>query len=452
MKGLSDKQADNLLESSLNPEFFVETVIRPKEIYPYQRAVLRDIGNFDKVAWRSGHGVGKTTTSAWAALWFLNTKYQSKVITTASSWRQVSKQLWTEIHKWGRRADYEAIGRSYDDWEWLALMIKHKKYQEWFATGEASDDAEKMEGFHAPNIFFIFDESKAIPNNTWDALEGALTQKGSKQLAISTPPMDKVGAFYEIFSRKRQGYKLHHTSSIESPNVSREWIEARKRDWGEDSNLYKARVMGEFVESGQDILIPISKIYDATKRTLEAKGRKVLGVDVARYGEDKTVILYREGNKVTKVEKYVKEDTMQTAGRVVNAIQTFKPEVTQIDVIGVGAGVFDRLKELGHTVEPFNSSEKPENEEALERFANVRAEAYWGLRERIINDEIDIPDDEELVGELANLKYKFTSSGKLQIESKEDMKKRGVKSPDIADALMIAFYDLTVDDPILIIS
>lgn len=429
-----------------DPKEFVRLVL-DVDPFDYQDKVLSSLAQNPKVGWRSGHGVGKTATAAWATLWYLTTRKQSKVITTASSWRQVSKQLWPEIHKWGRRADWEAIGTHFDDWEWLTLMIKNKEYEEWFATGEASDDPEKLEGFHAPYLFFVFDESKAIPANTWDALEGALTQEGAKQFAISTPPMDKAGAFFEVFSRKRIGYELHHTSCYDSPIVSRAWIEGRKKEWGGNSPLFKARVLGEFVETGQDSLIPLSRIEEAVERNMNATGKKELGVDVARFGEDKTVIILKHGPKVIWIKKSEKEDTMKTTGRVKKAITEANPAIVKIDVIGVGAGVVDRLLEQDEEVIGFNSAEKPRTDEGKERFINRRAEVWWGLRERFMNGDIDIPDDEELVSQLANIKFKYTSAGKIQIEAKEEMKKRGLKSPDVADALAIAFAHEEVPDP-----
>jgi len=424
-------QIKNIHKSANDPTWFIENILNVKTMYQYQKDVISDLANFDKVAWRSGHGCGKTTTAAWAVLWFLFTFPQSKVITTASAWRQVQKQLWPEIHHWLNRASLEKIGNP--QYEPLNLMIKMD--DAWFATGEASDDPAKMEGFHAPYLLYVIDEGKTVPPATYEAIEGALTQ-GGKSLVISTPPADKAGYFYDIFSRKVPGYKLHHTSSEDSPNVSKRWIESRKQEWGEDSPVYITRVKGEFAESGESYLISLSRIEAAIDKDLP-DGEIVAGLDPARFGEDKTALVVRRGMKTIRVYQWAKQDTMETVGAVKRILDEMKVNRVVVDVIGIGAGVADRLNELGYTVNEFNSAERAEDSD---RFKNKRAEMWDGLRQRFINEEISIPNDETMIGQLSNLKYKYDSAGKLLVEGKEDIKKRGLKSPDCADALAMCYY------------
>lgn len=448
---MSDRQIENFLKAKSDPVWFVKNVIK-SDLYDYQKNVLNSVKNNPKVAWRSGHGCGKTATSAWTALWFLTTRTRSKVITTASAWRQVQKQLWPEIHRWHRKADWEVIGWHLDDFIPLSLMMKIKGYDDWFATGEASDVPEKMEGFHADNIFFIIDEAKAVLDATFESIEGALTTGGSgrgeaKQLVISTPPPEKVGYFYNIFTRKVPGYTLHHTSSVDSPNVSREWIEGRKNAWGEDSAIYKNRVEGEFSDTSDDTLIPLKYIEEAVNKEVETGPDYYNGVDVARFGSDRTVVLLRNGQKVVKIKVVKQYDVMQVSGLVKGSIDTYNPIAVNIDVIGIGSGVVDRLKELGYkNIVGINVGAGARDSE---KFKNLRAELYWGIRERFLQGDISIPDDEELIGELANIKYKYTSRNQILIESKDDIKKRGLKSPDKADALVLAFADMKRSIPIL---
>lgn len=444
---LTSQQIQNLNKAMNNPVWFCQTVLKVQTIYDYQKAVLGALASSQKVAWRSGHGVGKTAAAAWAVLWFLFTRPNSKVITTASSWRQVSKQLWPEIHHWLRQADLEAIGLKQDRIEPLNLMIKLEA--DWFATGEASDEPAKMEGFHAPSIFYVVDEGKTVPDLTYEALEGALTnaQGEAKQLVISTPPPQMAGYFYSIFSRKVSDYQLFHTRCQDSPLVSQDWIEARKREWGEDSPVYQTRVLGEFAESGEDLLIALKWIEAAVEKQVE-EGPKEIGVDVARFGDDRTEFCVRIGRRVSRLLSFGKEDTMQITGRLKLLIDEEKPAITRIDEIGVGAGVLDRLNEQGYDVEGINVGEKANDSE---KFINLRAEIYWGLRERFQQGDISIPNDDDLIAQLSNIKYKYTSRGQLQIESKDEMKKRGLKSPDKADALVLAFCPLTKPKPELIL-
>ena len=430
---MNKQQFLNLKKAESSSLWFAENIIGIKP-YGYQKEVLEAISTGQKVAWRSGHGVGKTATAAIAVLWFLFTRPHSKVITTASAWRQVEKQLWPEIHKWRKQARWDLIGNP----SYVPRKLGIELDSDWFATGEASDEPARMEGFHADYLFFVVDEAKSVPDETFESIEGALASgKETKLLLISTPPPRISGYFYEVFAKKRIGYKCFHTSCLDSPRVSRDWIEERKREWGEDSPIYQTRVLGEFAESGEDSLIPLKWIEDAVERSLEPQGRKELGVDVARFGSDKTAMVLRQGPKVLDIKVTGKEDTMQTTGRVVGMIKQYNPESVKVDSVGIGAGVVDRLLEQGYNqVVGVNVGERARN---TEEFVNLRAEIYWGLRKRFEDGDIDIPDNEELIGQLANIRYNFNSRDQKIIEPKEKMKKRGLKSPDIADALALAF-------------
>lgn len=440
---MTEKQFQKLMRAANDIVWYAEKVIGI-ELEDYQKAVLKDVQDYDRVAWRSGHGVGKTTTSAIVVNWFFDTFSDSKVITTASSWRQVSKMLWPEIHKWRRQADLESIG--VHDYEGLNLMLK--RGEDWFATGEASDVPEKMEGFHSKNILYVVDEGKSVPNRTYEAIEGALTTRNAKILIISTPPAEKAGYFWEVFSRKRRGWRLHHTNSETSKRVSKEWIEARKLEWGVESPIYQTRVKGEFSEVSDDLLIPLTWVEKAINKECE-DGTIHIGGDIARFGADETSMFVRSGNKIIHFESYSKEDTMQTVGRFKLLIERFKPKSVKIDVIGVGGGVVDRLKEMGYNeVIGVNVGEKASDSE---RFINLRAEVFWSLRELFRDEDVSVPDDERLIGQLSNIKYKFNSRGQTQIESKDDIKKRGLKSPDRADALALCYYQPIVNKPEIII-
>ena len=429
---MTKEQVRNLIKSKDDPVWFA-TNFFSIELEEYQKEVLTAISKTNKVAWRSGHGVGKTTVAAITAIWYLLTRPYSKIITTASSWRQVAKVLWPEIHKWLRNANWDLIGKP-TNMEKLKLEISLGP--DWFASGQASDVPEKLEGFHADYMLYIVDEAKIVPKGTFESIEGALTSgKEAKMLVISTPPPEMAGYFYEVFSRKRLGFEIFHTSAVDSKRVNPEWVEARREEWGVDSPVYQTRVLGEFAESGEDNLIPLKWIESAVGRVVK-DGTVDIGVDVARFGSDKTVIATRSGQRLVDLDTYSKEDTMKTTGRVIAAIKKHGPESVKVDVIGIGAGVVDRLLEQDQEVDGVNVAEKADDSE---KFLNRRAELYWGLRERFQQGDVSIPDDEGLIGELANIKYEFTSRGQIKIEAKEKMKKRGMKSPDMADAVMLAF-------------
>lgn len=444
-------QAQNLQKAINDPVYFVINVLneKPEDLENHHREVLHSIAVNQKTAWRSGHGVGKTFTSSCSALWFWATRPHAKVIVTASAWRQVEKQLMPEIMRLSRQANWEHIGLNVNEIEQLKLMLYMNGNPEWFISAEASDMGVKMEGFHAPNLMYIVDEGKAVPDGTYESIEGAFTNAEGeiRELVISTPTAEKSGYFYEIFQGKKAGFVRFNTSCLDSKRVSRKWIEDRKKEWGEDSPIYITRVLGDFADAGENTLFPLNWIERCQLKSNAKKGKKILGVDVARYGDDKTSICKRNGQVVEGFIVNSKEDTMQTVGRIKRLIADEGFEEVRVDVIGVGAGVVDKLAEDGVDVIPINNAEKPSDSE---RYKNVRAESYWGLRERIKDCDIYLPEDDNLTSQLTGLKYRYNSRGQLEIESKEEMKKRGLKSPDVADSLVLAFYDNPEAEPALV--
>jgi hypothetical protein len=226
--------------------------------------------------------------------------------------------------------------------------------------------------------------------------------------------------------------------------VSPEWVEERKVRWGVTSPIYQSKVLGEFPDISDDTLILPKWIEAAQKRTLERTRRPIIAADIARFGEDETVIMRREGGWIRVYRAHHKADTMVTAGHIAKAMRDIDDEAGKndwvraiIDVPGVGGGVVDRLAELELPVVPYNGGEAPIDKE---RFVNARAEDYWTLRERFEQGEIDIdPDDDKLAAQLGSIKWGIDSRGRIKIESKDDMRKRGLPSPDRADAMAIAF-------------
>lgn len=313
-----------------------------------------------------------------------------------------------------------------------------------------------MLGFHAitGKILVIVDEGSGVEEPIWGAIDGLLTSADAQLLALGNP-YRSTGSFANLFKEKGV-YKIH-IQDTDIPNIKENRIiipglmspsyplEMEKK-YGKDSNLYLIKVKGEFPKTDQDVLISLSDVEEAFLRfeEVEAVGEKTLGIDVARFGDDRTVFLVRQGYKILRKETYGKEDTMQTVGRAVRIIDEEKilPENVFIDVIGIGAGVVDRLKEKEYNINGINvgmSAAQPE------QFFNIRAEAYWKIRDWI--KKAGLPKDDDLL-ELANIKYKYSSErkGQLKIEPKEDIKKRGLVSPDVADALMLTFCQKSEDE------
>ena len=213
--------------------------------------------------------------------------------------------------------------------------------------------------------------------------------------------------------------------------------------------LYPDDLVKQLLEGNWDVLeagnylFKYSYIKDAVEKSVSKEGKRAIGQDLARYGDDSSVAVVRQGGEVIWVDKWAKTDLMHTTGKIINLIDRFKPDDTNLDVIGMGAGVYDRLREQDIHVNAVNVAEAPKNpdKEKADKLANLRAEIYKTLADRFQEGTISIPDDLDLIAQLSSIKYKINSRGQLQIESKEDMKKRGIKSPDMVDALALAFME-----------
>ena len=415
---------------------------------------------------RSPHGVGKTALAAQTVLWFALTRDEEdwKIPTTASAWRQLSKFLWPEIHKWARKLIWSKIGRSSFS-SITELLTLNLRLQTGESFAVASDVPELIEGAHADKLLYVFDEAKVIPEKTWDAAEGAFSGAGKETkveafaLAISTPG-EPLGRFYDIQTRK-PGYEdwwvrhVRKEEAIQQKRISQEWVEQRKLQWGEKSSIYINRVEGEFASADEDGVIPLAWVEKAVFRYQELLDSNQfvnikydnIGVDVARMGADKTVMALKIKGKfwIHELRKTVKEDTMQTTGRVSALLRKHKCQAN-IDVIGIGAGVYDRLKELKFKVFAFNAAEKSRAKDQSKEFefVNKRAEGWWKLRELLDpsnNNDVALPDDDKLIGDLVSPKWTVQSGGKIKIESKDDIKKRIERSTDDGDAVVMAFYE-----------
>lgn len=436
-----------------------------KRLTPYQREVLAAIPEKRRVSVRGPHGLGKSATSALAILWFALTREAAqrdwKCVTTAGAWRQLERYLWPEIHKWARLLRWDAMGREPLDErsELLTLNIK-LRYGSAFAV--ASDNPELIEGAHADSVMYVFDESKAISADTFDAAEGAFSGAGEGSgneafaLAMSTPG-EPNGRFYDIHRRAPgldDWWARHVTleEAIAAGRVAREWAESRHLQWG-DSAVYFNRVRGEFHSSDEDGVIPLGWIEAANERWRawdeagrpDIEGLRVVGVDVARTGADKTVLALRYGHHLTELRHTVKEDTMATTGRVKGIVDAIPKMQAVVDVIGIGAGVVDRLREQRRPVEGFNASEGTNRKDRSHElgFVNCRSAAWWNLREILdpaAGIDVALPPDDLLTGDLTAPHWRVMSGGKIRVESKDDIRKRIGRSTDDGDAAVMAFW------------
>jgi phage terminase large subunit len=451
-----------------DPVYFIDefTHDTPED---YQADIMRAVFTHKVVSVRSCHDVGKSWLSGKVALAFLSAFIDSYVITTAPTFRQVENILWRGIRGTYNKAKRPIGGHMYQ-------TPRLDFGEEWFAIGLSTKDPDSFQGFHAPSghILVIVDEAAGVTEDIFIAIDSVLSSEGAHLLMIGNPT-SIIGRFHDSH-HKDPSAKRFHLSCFDTPNfinngirnlddliavdlskvdvthphlITPQWAKDKIRKWGVNSPMFQARVLGNFPTAEANTLIPLNLIeLAATEERREellksydgVEQQHFIGVDVARYGDDKSVITERWGGIVEPQIVHGKEDTTQTAGRV----KLLKPASSIfIDTDGVGGGVadiliddrFENIVEVQGAAKPFESDDSMQ-------FVNLRAQIYWNLAERFKTGDIAIPEDEELMSQLASIRYKVTRRG-IQIESKDEIKdpKRLGISPDKADSLAYCFAD-----------
>lgn len=449
-----------------NPDDFVREVLRADPTF-YQSNVLKKLQRHKRVCVRSLHGAGKTTLSAWAVLWFIATRDECKVPTTASAWRQLTDFLWPEISKWAGKAEWWRVGLQVRPGKEL-LGQKLSLGPNRFAFALASTDEAKIEGAHAASLMYVFDEAKAIDPAIWDAAEGALGSGDTYALAVSTPG-DSAGRFYDIQMRK-PGYEDWKVIAIGLDDVIKEgrttkaWAEQRKLAWGENSVLYRRRVLGQFAEDEAETVITLSNVERAQNRWRELEAQvkefvdggmseeeavllvwgelQTLGVDPAGQGADKTGFAWRYARGIRSINRTAREELMETAGRVKQVLDSSAARAF-IDANGLGAGVYSRLKEQDMMVTPVQVGSRTKLRDRTKQmfFFQYRDWLWWNLRETLEgkdDEQFALPPNDDLTADLVTPKYAYMSTGAIKVEDKDNIRKRLGRSPDVGDACCLA--------------
>jgi phage terminase large subunit len=468
---MQPKEAKQIRDRGLkDPAWFIENVLAAKP-WSAQLEIIKSVRDNKETAVASCHESGKDWTAARIALAFLFTHPQSYVITTAPTFNQVKDILWQEIGM--------AYGGALKPLGGELLDTRLKIGPGWFMVGLATYDSTAFQGRHATSgdILVIADEAAGIESEIWVGIDGLMGSEGARLLAIGNPT-DPTGPFAKMF--ERPSVKKIHISAFDTPNfttfgitiedirsgewadkikgslpykglVSPGWVRAMWEKWcgssedGEDNPLWVSRVLGDFPATGDNVLIPLSWVERSMKRWAEyPEGTPTIGgMDIARFGSDRSCIATRKGHKIMKLKVFNKQDLMVLTGALVNEIREGGLVRAYVDEPGMGGAIIDRAKELGlsKTVIGVNTGDPATD---TERFLNIRAELWWMIREHLNPDEtankepLILPPDEDLKADLVAPKYKFTSKGQIQVESKDDMKKRGLRSTDLADAVGLA--------------
>ena len=422
---------------------YFATEILGIEFEPWQAEVVDALDSGEtKISIRSGHGVGKTMLCSVLALHFLLFRDDVKVIVTSPSRDQMNDGLRPEINKWISRLP---------TWMQASLEVTTERVTRHPSTANnfisfrtaRKEKPEALAGVHATHVMILVDEASGVEEVIYETGQGALSTPGAIAILIGNPT-NPTGFFYRTQTSLSDLWWTRKVSCMDSSQVGEQYAIGIARTYGVDSREYRVRVLGEFPDTGADAVIPRAFVQAAIDRDVsDVRGDIVWGLDPGR-GGDPTGFVERSSNKIMEVRELRYVDLMQTVGWVNNRYQNVpprhRPTAIYVDSIGLGAGVADRLLELDLPVIHVNVAEASA---MSDRFQNLRAELWYSFREWLEGNEvaIDVPENwhEKFIDECVGVNQKFTSTGKVQLESKAEMKKRGVASPNLADAACLTF-------------
>lgn len=401
-------------------------------------------GGRRRIAVRSGHGTGKSTAAAWAAIWYMLTRIPVKIVITAPNASQLFDALFAEIKTWIDRLP-EELRQMLDVKSDRIVMVGAESESFISARTSRAETPEALAGVHSKNVLLIADEASGIPEPVFQAAYGSMSGHSATTVLLGNP-LRVDGLFYETHTNPALAEKWFrmHVSCLDSPRVSPEFVSDIIALHGIESNAYRIRVLGEFPRAQDDTVIPLELVESAINRDVEAypDAPIIWGLDVARFGDDASCLVKRKGNVIADAPRvWNKLDLMQTAGVIHAEWESCdpdrRPSEILVDAIGVGSGVVDRLRELNVPARGINVSELPP---IGTTYLNLRAELWFKMKAWLERRDCRLPDDKRLREELTLVRYGFVpSSSKMKIESKDDIRARSRRSPDVADAMALCF-------------
>lgn len=450
-----------------HPVEFVEDLIgvKPDDI---QADILNSLAHNPMTSVRSGHGIGKSAVEAWAIIWFMATRPFPKIPCTAPTQHQLFDILWAEVSKWLRNSP-----QLEKEFVWTKEKVYLKGYQEeWFAVARTATKPDALQGFHADNVLYIIDEASGVKDNIFEPVLGSLSTSGSRLLMCGNPTQ-LSGFFYESHNKNRASYSTFHVDGRKSKRVSQEFVQTIINMYGEDSDVFRVRVAGDFPLAEDDVFIPLTLVEKSIMTEFSPRKNPNtlrIGCDVARFGDDKTVIGYKQDEKVEIHRKRRGQDTMKTADDIVllydELLKKHPGYKDMVDVTvddgGVGGGVVDRLKQLKRNnperfaqmnVVPVNFGRRIKH-----KYYHDSTTFMMSVVKKLLSPfdeetgepkpvELILPNDDDLVAQLSGRKYRLTEASKIKVESKDEMKKRELPSPDEADCILLLCVPIKKQKP-----
>ena len=423
------------------PDEWIRTRLA-ETLYTKQVEIARSVEHNRRTAVKACFDSGKSYLASRLALWWIETRPpgEALVVTTATTFQQVRAILWQEIG--GAHNTHQLTGRVTQTEWWIGRQLVGfgRRPRDW------APDA--LTGHHRPHVLVIVDEASGVPAAIFDALEGLITNERSRILAIGNP-YGPGSRFAELFAATSIWHGITITA-FDTPAwtgervsaraaaslISPVWVDELREMLGADHEataLWQTKVLGEFDTEDESKVISLANATRAKHHEIERSGAPTLAVDVARYGEDETVICARWGWHIEIIETFRRRPLTYTAGRVAALSRELGAADVRVDDDGVGGGVTDMLREQGLTVDALHGAARPADPT---KFADARSEWWWHIREAFAAGDPDIPDDDRLIGQLTAVNWDMDSRGRIKVESKKDMRARGAPSPDRADAVV----------------
>lgn len=419
-----------------------------REIWPealpekWQTEASRLLADNDRVAIRSGHGVGKTAWLARRIIWWGCTRFPWKVGVTAPSSSQMYDALWSELAKWHSKMP---PGMK-EMFEWSSEYFRSSEHPaQSFAVAKTArrETPDALAGLHSENMLYVIDEAPGVDDIIFETARGAMSTTGAKTIMTGNPTR-LGGYFYDAFHKNRAHWATMKVSCYESSRTNYKEIDQWKAEYGEESNFFLVRALGEFPTAEDGVIIPLYLVEAAVKRDVaQVDSDEIWGLDVSGSGADLCALAKRRGNVLTeKIHTWRSDDTMVSVGKVKREYDEakVKPQLICVDSNGIGAGVADRLSEMGVPVQCINVSEAHSSND---RYLKMRDEMWERARDWFYKRDCKIPDDPDLISEITRIKWKLTSNGKQNVMKKYDMKlapPRGLgKSPDRSEAFCFTF-------------
>lgn len=464
--GVLDSVVADLRARSKKAEYLTDPALWAKEVlgkhmWSKQREVAMSVVNNTHTAVVSCNGAGKSGLAGMLAVWWVATHKPEDiaVICTAPTYVQIARVLFREIQdnfKLSAEHGHKLPGYITQSQEW---KLDDGTVIAWGRRPADKDVVSSFQGIHKRYVMVILDEAGGIPEDLYTATEAITNTEGARVLAIGNP--DQRGTpFHKIFREDPTWNKIT-ISAYDTPNFTDEkhevpkellplliqeaWVEKQKISWGEDSARFKSKVLGQFPDEADNTFFSQTAIDRGIDLQLAEDMEIIpkLGVDLARFGEDDSKVYINRGGRCRMLESWTKATAIESANRVHRLAIDHGAKEVRVDGAGLGGPIIDILVNLAGdsytVISMLGSAASPDNT----RWMNARAYSFDSLREQLIESKLDIdPDDKQLLDELLMIQYKFSAKGAIQIESKDDMRSRGVKSPDSLDALVYATANL----------